>query len=212
MKKQTRVLATSAAFVLFSAVPAYCQSAGAVHLRAGAAKVDITPKDSELAVSTDSIRDRLFARAIVVDDGNTCAVLIGLDLGGVANQIVDDATTRASRSSGCPAQNFIISATHTHSSNTLGLGGRGAPTAKTVADAIVAAVGVAKSRLALARIGYGTAKIDLNVNRDLFNSKFEWRQEPNPDGPSDKDPGGCRVPWKRQRSDWSVYELRDAPH
>jgi hypothetical protein len=50
------------------------------HLRARAAKVDITPKESELAVSTDSIRDHLFARAIVVDDGSTCAVLVGLDL------------------------------------------------------------------------------------------------------------------------------------
>ena len=44
----------------------------------------------------------------------------------------------------------------------------------------------AKANLVPARIGYGTAKVDLNVNRDLFNSKLEWRQEPNPDGPSDK--------------------------
>src|SRR5437763_15008521 len=90
------------------------------HLRAGAAKADITPKQSELPVATDSIRDHLFARAIVVDDGSTCAVLVGLDMGGASNAIVDDAIPRASKSSGCPAQNFIVSATHTHSSNTLG--------------------------------------------------------------------------------------------
>jgi hypothetical protein len=155
------------------------------HLRAGAAKADITPKQSELTVSTDSIRDHLFARAIVVDDGATCAVLVGLDLGGASNQIVDDATARASRSSGCPAQNFVISATHTHSSNTGGLG-QGAPLAKTVADAIVEAVNAAKAKLAPARVGYGATRVDLSVNRDLFNSKLEWRQEPNPDGPSDK--------------------------
>jgi hypothetical protein len=156
------------------------------HLRAGAAKADITPKESDLVIATDSIRDHLFARAIVVDDGTTCAVLVGMDLGGAANQIVEDATARASKATGCPAPNFIISATHTHSSNTQGLGGRGAPTAKTVADAIVEAATTAKSHLAPARVGYGTAKVDLNVNRDLFNSKLEWRQEPNPDGPSDK--------------------------
>lgn len=102
--------------------------------------MDITPKESDLATATDSIRDHLFVRAIVVDDGTNCAALVGMDLGGASNQIVDDATSRASKSSGCPAQNFIISATHTHSSNTLGLGGRGAPAAKTVADAIVEAV------------------------------------------------------------------------
>ena len=122
----------------------------------------------------------------MVDDGSACAVLVGIDLGGASGQIVDDASARASKATGCPVQNFIISATHTHSSNTLGLGGRGAPTAKTAADAIVATATMAKSKLAPARIGYGTTKVDLNVNRDLFNSKLEWRQEPNPDGPSDK--------------------------
>jgi neutral ceramidase len=101
------------------------------------------------------------------------------------DQIVDDATPRASQATGCPAQNFIISATHTHSSNTLGLG-QGAPTAKHVADAIVEAATTAKSRLVPARVGYGVTNVDLNVNRDLFNSKLEWRQEPNPNGPSDK--------------------------
>ena len=134
------------------------QNTPAGHLRAGAAKADITPKDSDLPVSTDSIRDHLFARTIVVDDGSTCAVLVGLDMGGAANSIVDDAIPRASKSSGCPAQNFIVSATHTHSSNTLGLGGQGAPTPKTVADAIVEAVNSAKSKLAHARVGYGTTK------------------------------------------------------
>jgi hypothetical protein len=44
--------------------------------------VDITPQESDLAIATDSIRDHLFARAIVLDDGATCAVLVGMDLGG----------------------------------------------------------------------------------------------------------------------------------
>jgi neutral ceramidase len=154
-------------------------------LRAGAAKVDITPAERDLAVATDSIRDHLFARAIVVDDGSACAVLVGLDLGASPNQVVDDAIPRVAQGTGCPVQNVIVSATHTHSSNTAGLG-QGAPMAKTVADAIVEAAATAKSRLAPARVGYGTTHVDLNVNRDRFNSKLEWRQEPNPDGPSDK--------------------------
>ncbi len=181
-----RFVFISAVMALLLCPPANSQSATPRRLRAGAAKVDITPKQSDLLIPTDSIRDHLFARAIVVDDGRTCAVIAGLDLGGAQNQIVEDATARASKSTGCPAHNFIISATHTHSSNTGGLGGRGAPTAQTVADAIVEAANTAKSRLAEARVGYGTTKVDLNVNRDLFNSKLEWRQEPNPNGPSDK--------------------------
>ena len=170
--------------ILLVATNSFSQN-GATRLRAGAHKIDFTPKESDLRISTDSIRDRLFARAIVVDDGSTCAVLVGIDLGAAGNQIVDDALPRASKAAGCPAQNIIISATHTHSSNTQGLG-QGAPAAKTVADAIVEAVTVARTKVAPARIGYGRTMVDLNVNRDLFNRKLEWRQEPNPDGPSDK--------------------------
>ena len=53
--------------------------------------IDITPKQSELVIATNSIRDHLFARAVVVDDGTTCAAIVGMDLGGASNAIVDDA-------------------------------------------------------------------------------------------------------------------------
>ena len=181
----TRSFVTTACVLLFSIVVGHSQNARPASLRAGAHKVDFTPSVGDLRIATDSIRDPLFARAIVLDDGSTCAVLVGIDLGAASNQVVDDAIARASRSTGCPAQNFVISATHTHSSNTQGLG-QGAPAATKVADAIVEAATVAKSRLAPARVGYARTTIDLNVNRDLFNRKLEWRQEPNPDGPSDK--------------------------
>jgi hypothetical protein len=170
---------------LLGLVSVGAQTPAPSRLRAGAAKVDITPKPGELVVATDSIRDHLFARAVVVDNGRACAVIAALDLGGVSTTVVDDAVTRATKATGCPPQNFIISATHTHSSNTVGLG-QGPPTAKTVADALVEAVTAAKGRLAPARVGFGATRVDLNVNRDLFNHRFEWRQEPNPDGPSDK--------------------------
>jgi neutral ceramidase len=70
--------------ILTTAALLFCLTSSVVaqsgRLRAGAAKVDITPKQSELMTPTDTIRDHLFARAIVVDDGTTCAVLIGFDL------------------------------------------------------------------------------------------------------------------------------------
>jgi neutral/alkaline ceramidase-like enzyme len=175
MSSQT--VLTVLAMTLFLSAPrlATAQSA-AGRLRAGAAKVDITPKQTDLPVSTDYIRDHLFVRAIVVDNGATCAALVGVDAGGLRDPIVNEAVAKASASTKCPAENFFISATHTHS------GGAGG----SLADAIVSAIEKAKANLAPAKVGYGTAKIDLNVNRDLFNSKQEWRQAPNPDGPSDK--------------------------
>src|SRR5215469_7310632 len=108
-------------------------------LTAGAAKVDITPPESALHPS-DSIRDHLFARAIVIRQAGVCAVLVGLDQGAARNDMVQDALSRSSSAVDCPQSNFIISATHTHSGSTAGLGGGGDPSAKVVADAIVKAV------------------------------------------------------------------------
>lgn len=77
-------------------VPISLVAAGAVAQEAGARRV--------------RARDHLFARAIVVDDGSTGAVLVGIDLRAAGNQIVDDAIPRASEATGSPAQNVIISA------------------------------------------------------------------------------------------------------
>lgn len=165
--------------------PSFAQASGTGRLRAGAGKVDVTPSASQLATPTDSIRDHLYVRAILVDDGQSCAVIAAVDSGGTRDGVVDAAIAKSSASTKCPAENYIISATHSHSATTGGLGA-GTPDAATITAAIVSAVDIAKSTLAPARIGFGKANLDLNVNRDLFNSKLEWRQEPNPDGSSDK--------------------------
>lgn len=105
-------------------------------------------------------------------------MIVTIDAGGVGNDIVNAAIAESSAATGCPPANYLISATHTHSSG-------GGQAARTTA-AIVSAVNTAKSRMAPARVGYGTAQLDLNVNRDLFNARQEWRQGPNPNGISDK--------------------------
>jgi hypothetical protein len=167
-------------------LPGYSQTKQTATLRAGAAKVDITPSASQLPIATDSIRDHLYARAIFVESGATCAVLANIDAGAARDAVVGAAIAKSSASTKCPVENYVVSATHTHSGSTGGLGGAGFPDAQTVTNAIVQAVDAAKAKLAPAKAGFGRASLDLNVNRDLFNSKLEWRQEPNPDGSTDK--------------------------
>ncbi len=179
-----RRLALAAAFSCIAATMTFAQPPS--RLMAGAAKAEFTPTAKDLVAKTDSIRDPLFARAIVVGSGAGCAVLVGLDYGGARNELVDEAMGRITQVTGCPAQNVLISATHTHSSNTGGLGGGGAPTQKRVADAIVAAVTAAKAKMKPVALGYGTTNVALNTNRDLYTRAGEWRQLPNPDGASDK--------------------------
>jgi len=152
-------------------------------LFAGAAKVDITPAENTLH-PTDSIRDHLFARAIVVKNGTSCAVLVGLDQGGARTNMVEDVASRASKAISCPEVNFVISATHTHSGSTAGLGGGGDPTPKVVADAVLKAITEASQHMVPARAVYGTTNVYLNVNRDLYDHK--WLQGPNREGESDK--------------------------
>lgn len=153
-------------------------------LSAGASRVDITPPESALRPG-DIIRDHLYARAIVIRNAaGGCAVLVGLDQGGARNGMVSDALARASSAIKCPKENFVLSATHTHSGATGGQSG-GLPTEKDVADGVVKAVIAANGKLAPARIGYGTTKVYLNVNRDLYEDG-KWIQGPNLDAPSDK--------------------------
>lgn len=168
---------------LCTVVYAFAQTAEGA-LRAGSAKVDISPSAAELRPG-DILRDPLFARAIVIDNGQTCAALVGLDQGGASTELINDVIARASASTRCPPQNFIISATHTHSGNS-GQGDGLRPTTRQIADAIVSAIETAKRRLEPVRVGYGTTVVDLNTNRDLFDDKGNWVQQPNPLGHSDK--------------------------
>lgn len=151
---------------------------------AGAGKVDITPAVSALRPG-DTIRDPLETRAIFLANGSGCAVLVGIDAAGLSEKLVKSAVTRAAQSTGCVADNFIVSATHTHSGSTRGLMEQGEPNEARITDAIVAAAVAAKKAARPARVGYATTSADLNINRDLFIDN-RWTQGPNPDGPSDK--------------------------
>lgn len=152
-------------------------------LRAGAAMVDITPTQASLG-PTDTVRDSLFVRAIVVEAGSSCAVLVGVDTGGLGERTATDTIRKAAEETGCPVQNFVISATHTHSASA----DRGRTPLAASPDiqlAIVTAVREAKAALRPARIGFAQTEVHLNVNRDLFEHG-RWKQGANPAGPSDK--------------------------
>ena len=85
---------------------ALSQTLAGGRLRAGAAKVDITPRQDQLAIATDSIRDHLYVRAIVVDDGRNCAALVNID-GGARDAVVNPAIEKSSASAKCAPENYI---------------------------------------------------------------------------------------------------------
>jgi hypothetical protein len=162
-------------------------------LRAGAARVDITPPvNPEYPPSGKYAHEKLYSRAIVLDNGATRAALIGADLSGLGEEIWSTAAKQIAQELGCPVENVIMSATHSHSAVPAGPPAPGLArppqqaTAPTVA-AILDAVRQAKAMLRPAQVGFGTGLSYLNVARDSISDETHlWTQGPNPDAPSDK--------------------------
>lgn len=159
-------------------------AAVAQQLVAGAAKVDITPSESDLQHPTDIIRGKLYVRTIYVSDGRNSAAIVAMDTHCHA---LDGVIRRSSASTGVPYENFIISSTHTHSGGTAGIGPDNVPTEAQVQEAIVKSVDLAKAAARPARVGFGKRPLDLNVNRDNYNEYQEWEQAPNWAALADKD-------------------------
>ena len=148
-------------------------------LRAGAAKVDVTPAEKELPQGFEGILDRIYARAIVIGDGTSLAALVSLDAGAVPDPIWLEVTRRVESELGIPTDNVLLTATHTHSVPRQDVGA--------YTNKIVESVRLAKARLVDARVGYGTGVSYLNVNRNIIDPKTRrWWEGPNYEGPSDK--------------------------
>lgn len=149
--------------------------------RVGAAKVDITPSKDELPKQFLGILDRLYSRAIVIDNGHTSAALISLDAGAVPNQLCQNITARMEKELGIPASNVLITATHTHS---VPFGFRGN---NSYEDKIFQSVKLAKESLQPARISFGKGVSYINVQRDQIDPQTHtWWEGANYDGLSDK--------------------------
>ncbi len=164
-------------------------------LKVGAAKVDITPaSEPGNPPSGKYAHEKLYARAIVIDNGTTRAALIGVDQGGLGETAYEAAVKQVAAELNCPEENIVMSATHTHSGwgpggfpgmNRLRQDGKEPP--PPIVGQILEAVKQAKGKMEAAQVGFGTGMSYLNVNRDAIDEKTHlWTQAPNLQGSSDK--------------------------
>lgn len=161
-------------------------------LRVGAARVDITPTDPVRPPSGRYAHEKLYVRAIVLDNGFTRAGLIAADQADLYDAVWLAASKQIAAELDCPVENIVMSATHTHS----GWGPGGFPGMRPpdpnappppLAGQIVDAVKQAKANLQPARVGFGAGKAYLNVNRDAIDGDTHlWTQASNLEGPTDK--------------------------
>ncbi|MDY7010743.1 MAG: hypothetical protein SVV80_08335, partial [Planctomycetota bacterium] len=164
-------------------------------LRAGAARVDVTPAgpvalqgyEGHNARPSTEVHDPMYVRALVLDNGDEKMAFISWDKirinGGV--EVVAEIRHLINERTGIPPQNILISVTHTHSSD-------GDVTAAPAVEATVKAWENAKD----ARIGVGSKMIygiGSSRRRPEDGAGFWGSSQPNPDGVTDNECGVIRV-------------------
>jgi len=103
-------------------------------LQAGAAVVDITPKEWPLGLVgsfserlAEEAHDPLNARGLVLSDGETTIAMVVVDNCLINRETLDEAKAIASEKTGIPTEHMLVSATHTHSAPSMHIEEEGTP-------------------------------------------------------------------------------------
>lgn len=158
------------------------------NLRAGVAKVDITPRATDGVMVTGhrrkvfGVRDPLRAAVLVLDDGETKAAIVTLDTIGAWDEMVKLARERIEQVAAVPAANIMVAASHNHS-------GPAFDAESTWGQELVDKLGTAAMQAAKdsrsVTVGYGEDRIGFNINRrKVINGRAVVRL--NPEGPNDQ--------------------------
>ncbi len=109
-------------FLLSALLASASSRAQAEELRAGAAVVDVTPQQFPVFVnggmlsrSIDTVKTKVKARAIVLDDGQQRLAIVVVDSCMMTRPFLDDVKNLASQRTKLSPDHILISATHTHS-------------------------------------------------------------------------------------------------
>ena len=155
------------------------------NLRAGVAKVDITPAPETPVVGhvrpTNGVRDPIRAGILLLANEQTKAAIVTVDLIDAPTAMVEMLRDSIAKSTETPHENIMIAASHNHS----GPGwSRESAWSRDTAVKIGAAAAVAANEMRPVTIGYGEDRIDFNINRrKVINGRAVVRLDP--DGPCD---------------------------
>src|SRR5436305_11785965 len=106
--KRRMRLALKATLAVAVLIPLLCANAPAAvvgTLKAGAARVEITPDPNAIPRPYTSILDPIYARAIYLENGHDRAVLLNADIGAIATTITENVSSEISRELNVPAAN-----------------------------------------------------------------------------------------------------------
>jgi neutral ceramidase len=193
------------AFILSLAWPAAAQP-----LRAGAAKVDITPKNSQWllgyqARQSNGVLDRIYHRVLALESGGTPFYLISSDLCLFSPTFHDSVTRELQTRAGIDPKHVLWSVTHTHAAPEVGppdmykaLLGRSdhdwdREYTAFATTGLIDAVRTAQGKLEPARLAFATTISNANINRRARDVDGRISLGLNPDGPVDRQVNLLRI-------------------
>lgn len=165
-------------------------------MKAGFGRSDITPApgcvlNGFIARPSPSlgVDTPLSARAVCLEQGRRRALIIGLDLLGIAPATADKLTAEISSETGIPESNVIVSCTHTHSGPMTallrGLGGPDTAYLVTLETKAVTAAQEAARACAPVEASWGTGFVAIGINRRQPVGDGSVTLGVNPRGPRD---------------------------
>ena len=177
--------------------------ASAQPLRAGAAKVDITPKTTQWllgyqARQSNGVHDNIYHRVLALDAGGTPFYLISSEVCLFSPNFHDTVMREIQERSGIDPAHIWWSVTHTHAAPEVGppdmykaLLGRSdhewdRDYTTFFTNALVEAVRTARDRLEPARLAFATTTANANINRRARDVDGKISLGLNPDGPVDR--------------------------
>jgi len=172
-------------------------------LLAGVAKVNITPYLGAFLAGfairdhgCEGVHDELFAKALVLQAGETTVGIVACDLIGLGLDSVATIRQRVEAATGIPPGHIMVACSHTHSGPTMGIlrhPGLDAElvhvTEKKIAGALIAAC----RSLVEASLGVGKGRARIGVNRRERVQDGTTKLGTNVKGPIDPDVGVLRV-------------------
>ena len=155
------------------------------NLKAGVAKVDITPPADTPVVGhvrpTKGVRDPIRAGVLLLANEQTRAAIVTLDLINSPTDMVEALRDAIAERTETPRENILVATSHNHS----GPGwSRETKWSREMVAKIGAAAADAAKEMRPVTIGYGEDRIDFNINRrKVINGRAVVRLDP--DGPCD---------------------------
>jgi neutral ceramidase len=168
-------------------------------LRAGIAKIDITPEYpvrlygySSRKTPSEGVHDQLFARAVVFENSGEKVVLVSSDLGSYSDTVFHVFQKSILEKFSLKESELFLSAIHSHSSPVLSLTNRETDInntryTKALNQKLITVIGEAFKNLKPVQTGVGVGYSPVGSNRRETTSDGSINLGRNPYGPTDKE-------------------------